>query len=168
MNPRVIITVLWLAALAARGAVFVASDPLTSVVSDDFDRLRVKWLQSLTGGTNYSLADSLVQSSLASLTNSARSYWTSMNTNAATNRPYLWADLTRTDVSGQISVGYGRLRCMALAYAAYGSAVRTNAMLAAAIQGGLNWMYTNRYNERASAYDNWFDWEIGTPLEPLD
>jgi hypothetical protein len=57
---------------------------------------------------------------------------------------------------------------MALAYATYGSNLRSNATLAADIQTGLNWMYANRYNETATEYDNWYDWEIGAPLSIAD
>jgi hyaluronate lyase len=57
---------------------------------------------------------------------------------------------------------------MALAYATYGSNLRSNATLAADIKTGLNWMYANRYNETATEYDNWYDWEIGVPLSIAD
>ena len=85
---------------------------------------------------------------------------------------YLWSDLTSTSDSSQISSAYSRLQQMALAYATYGSELRSNATLAANIQTGLNWMYTNRYNTSIPAtsgeYDNWYDWEIGAPLVIAD
>ena len=143
---------------------------ITTTAADDFDKLRVKWWQVQTGGTNYSLTDSLVKSRLTSITNTALGYWNSMD-KSGTNT-YLWNDLTSTTDSGEISTAYSRLRAMALAYATYGSYLRNNASLAADIQTGLNWMHANRYNESIPAtsgeYDNWWDWEIGAPLEIAD
>ena len=139
---------------------------LTTTAADDFDKLRAKWWQVQTGGTNYSLTDSLVKSRLTSLTNTALGYWNTMD-KSGTNT-FLWNDLTSTTDSGQISTAYSRLRAMALGYATYGSNLRSNATLAADIQTGLNWMYANRYNETATEYDNWYDWEIGAPLSIAD
>ena len=143
---------------------------ITTTTTNDFDNLRVQWWQLQTGGSNYSLSDSLVKSRLTTITNNAWSYWNSMD-KSGTNT-YLWSDLTSTTDSSQISTAYDRLWAMALAYATYGSGLRSNATLAANIQTGLNWMYTNRYNTSITPitgeYDNWWDWEIGTPLEIAD
>jgi hypothetical protein len=143
---------------------------MTTTAADDFDKLRAKWWQVQTGGTNYSLSDSLVKSRLSSITNSALGYWNTMDKSGVNT--YLWSDLTSTTDSSQISSAYGRLRAMALAYATYGSYLRGNATLAADIQTGLNWMYTNRYNDSITPitgeYGNWWDWEIGTPLAIAD
>ena len=128
----------------------------TTAAADSFDQLRVAWAQSLTGGTNYSLADNLVKSRLSNIETTASNYWSSMK--KSVGRTTLWSDLTSTNESGQISTAYSRLRSMALAYATYGSTLRSNATLAADIQGGLNWMYSNRYNESLAEYDNWYDW----------
>ena len=143
---------------------------ITTTAADDFDKLRVKWWQLQTGGTNYSLTDSLVKSRLTTITNNAWGYWNSLD-KSGTNT-YLWSDLTSTTDSSQISTAYNRLLAMALAYATYGSALRSNATLAANIQTGLNWMDKNRYNDSITPltgeYGNWWDWEIGTPLEIAD
>jgi hyaluronate lyase len=143
---------------------------IVTTSSTDFDPLRIAWWQLRTGGSNYSLSDSLVKTQLSSITNTAIGYWNSMD-KTGTNT-YLWSDLTSTTDSSQISTAYTRLADMALAYATYGSALRSNATLAANIQTGLNWMYTNRYNTSIPAtsgeYDNWYDWEIGAPLEIAD
>ncbi len=139
---------------------------MTTTADDDFDKLRAKWWQVQTGGTNYSLTDSLVKSRLTTITNNAWGSWNSMD-KSGTNT-FLWGDLTSTSDSGQISTAYARLRAMALAYATYGSYLRSNATLAVDIQIGLNWMYAHRYNETATRYDNWYDWEIGAPLNIVD
>ena len=140
--------------------------PALTARADSFDALRLSWWNLTTGGTNYSLADSQVISRVSSITNSALSYWNSMDKSAS--RTYLWSDLTSTSDSGQIASVYSRLRAMALGYATYGSLLRNNASLAADIQSGLGWVYTNRYNEAKTEYDNWYDWEIGAPLYATD
>jgi hyaluronate lyase len=143
---------------------------ITTTAADDFDKLRVKWWQIQTGGTNYSLSDSLVKSRLTTISNNAWTPWNSMD-KTGTNT-YLWTNLTSTTDSGQISTAYANLRAMSLAYTTYGCGLRSNATLAADIQTGLNWMYANRYNESIAApsgeYDNWYDWEIGSPLNIAD
>ena len=133
---------------------------------DDFDQLRDKWWTQLTGGTNYNLADSLVKSRLTTITNSASGYWNSMTKTAG--RTNLWSDLTSTTVSAELATAYSRLRAMALAHSTHGSGLRSNATLAADIQGGLDWLYANRYNETKVEYDNWYHWELGVPLQIVD
>ena len=143
---------------------------IVTTSSSDFDPMRTAWWQLQAGGSNYSLSDSLVKSRLSTLTNNALGYWNTMD-KTGTNT-FLWSDLTSTTDSSEISSAYTRLATMAEAYATYGSALRSNVSLATDIQTGLNWMYTNRYNVSVPApggeYDNWYDWEIGAPLEIAD
>jgi hyaluronate lyase len=143
---------------------------LASTTADDFDKLRTAWWTLQTGGTNYSLTNLLVKTRLTSITNTANSYWNSMD-KTGTNA-FLWSDYASTTDSAHISGCYSRLRAMALAYATPGSYLRSNATLAADIQLGLNWLYARRYNQSVAApageYDNWYDWEIGAPLQIAD
>ncbi|HVM46587.1 MAG TPA: polysaccharide lyase family 8 super-sandwich domain-containing protein [Candidatus Acidoferrum sp.] len=143
---------------------------IVTTSGSDFDLLRTNWWQLQTGGTSYSLTDSQVKSRFGTITNNAVSWQNSMD-KTGTNT-YLWSDLTSTTSSSQISSAYQRLQEMALAYATYGCALYSNATLATNIQIGLNWMYTNRYNLSIAApageYDNWWDWEIGSPLYMVD
>jgi len=48
------------------------------------------------------------------------------------------------------------------------SSLETNLALRTALTSALDWMYTNYYNELRAEYDNWFDWEVGTPLNLND
>ena len=57
---------------------------------------------------------------------------------------------------------------MALAYATTGSPLQGNTTLRDDILAGLDWMYANRYNEKKSIYDNWWHWEIGSPMALVD
>ncbi|HEY4414557.1 MAG TPA: polysaccharide lyase family 8 super-sandwich domain-containing protein [Verrucomicrobiae bacterium] len=114
--------------------------------ADQFDTLRSYWQGQLGGSYNVATANS---------------YWTSLNTNAS--RTYLWSDLPLGSVSANISSTYGRLYTMAQAWAAPASSLSGNASLASAITNSLDWMAAHIYTPSASEYDNWWDWEIGSP-----
>src|SRR5262249_18393536 len=80
----------------------------------------------------------------------------------------LWTDQASTTVSADISNTYGRLRDMAVAWATPGQTLYQDPGLLADILAGLDWMDAHRYNSRSSEYDNWWDWEIGTPAILVD
>ena len=132
---------------------------------DQYDVLRQKWFDTIVG-TGYDTNDAAVASRLTSIANSANSYWSSMD--KSPSRTYLWSDTASTTDSSDVSTSYSRLRNMALAYATAGNSLYTNASLLADVISGLDWMNTNRYNAATAQYDNWFDWEIGTPLQLTD
>ncbi len=134
--------------------------------ADEFDTLRQKWSDMLTGGNRPNLADSRVTNSITSLTNAANSYWSSLDKSAT--RTFLWSDAASSTDSSHLSTNFTRLRALALAYATPGSNLQGNAALRADILGGLDWMYANRYHERKAIYDNWWDWEIGSPKLLVD
>ena len=134
---------IWIAAL------FLAL--ATGLRADQFDTLRLYWQSNLVNNG----------SSLTSVANTANGYWDSMV--LSSSGTYLWSDLPLGSVSGNISSTYGRLQAMALAWATPGCSLQGNASLANAVIGGLNWMNTNCYTTTAIEYNNWYDWEIGTP-----
>jgi hyaluronate lyase len=133
--------------------------------ADDYDVLRQKW-KDITTGVGYDTADADVKSRLGSITNSANSYRATMD--KSLTRTYLWSDAASTTVSAHLTTTYGRLRGMALAYATAGCSLYTNAALLADTVGGLEWMSSNRYNTVIAQYDNWWDWEIGVPMQLTD
>jgi hyaluronate lyase len=134
--------------------------------ADEFDVLREKWAEMLTGGSHLDLTDPAVASSIKSLGSSASSYWATMD--KSPTRAFLWSDLASTTDTGHINRSYGRLKTMALAYATAGSNLRGNGLLRADIVRGLDWMYANRYNERTRMHDEWWHLEIGAPAELVD
>ena len=126
---------------------------------DEFDVLRLYWQSNWIIG-NPSAA------TLNSWATTANNYWSTLNTNAG--RTYLWSDLTLGSGQSGINTGsshmdatFGRLRSMALAWAAPGSPLQGNAALASAITHSLDWMCANIYTTTVTEYDNWWDWEIG-------
>src|SRR5438552_6824937 len=122
----------------------------------------------LTFGTNSNPADTNYSAWISSVGTAGANWWGLMKTNAG--RTYLWTDYSHLGSdSSDISGTYLRLRAMALAYAVRGSMLENNSNLLAATLNGLDWMYTNYYNERVTnEYDNWFDWEISAALNLND
>lgn len=98
------------------------------------------------------------------ITTLAQANWDTMN--KAAGRTYLWSDLETTTESEHVSGSYQRLEAMTLAYVTRGSTLQNNAALLADIISAMDWMYTNRYNTSIPyrGYDNWFDWQISSPL----
>jgi len=134
--------------------------------ADEFDVLRQKWAEMLTGGSHLDLADPAVGSSVRRLSSLANSYWSTMD--KSPTRAFLWADLASPTDTGHITESYQRLKSMALAYATRGSSLNGNASLKADIIRGLDWVYANRYNEKTPMHDEWFHLEIGAPAELVD
>lgn len=128
-----------------------------------FDDLRLRWREVLTGGdADISLPQ--VRSRLASIESTARSNWSKLDQTA--NRRALWSDLASPTSSSQITSSWRRLRDMALAWATPGQALYGDGELLEAVRSGMRWMEANRYNARVTnKYDNWWDWEIGSPIE---
>ncbi|MFD2328103.1 polysaccharide lyase family 8 super-sandwich domain-containing protein [Cohnella sp. GCM10020058] len=162
MNMKSKISMLLVAALIV--ALLGAFSPSkVSASSDEFDTMRLKWRDSLIGGNGYDVNDPVIARKLNLL---SQTTWSTMNKSAS--RAYLWSDLASAAVSGQVTQAYQRIKDMAIAYATVGSSVYGNQQLKTDIIGALDWMYANRYNETRAYYDNWWDWEIGSPLQLND
>ena len=132
-------------------------------LADNFDVLRLRWKETLTGGTNLDLANPDIATAISVISSSAESWWVTLN--KAPNRTALWPDAASMATnSSHITLTYQRLRAMALGYATRGASVEGNALLRADLISALDWMNANRYNKSKSEYDNWWDWEIGSPL----
>jgi hyaluronate lyase len=138
--------------------------PPPTIPASEFNTLRLKWLASLTGGTNLNLADTNALVNISNLTVSAQSLWGTMN--QSPGRTWLWSSLPGlTNNSGDIWNTYLNLQTMALAYGTAGSGLYTNATLAANLAGALDWLNVNIYNaNNTNQYDNWWHWQIGVPL----
>ncbi|MDQ0900653.1 polysaccharide lyase family 8 super-sandwich domain-containing protein [Paenibacillus sp. V4I7] len=134
--------------------------------ADEYDLLRDRWKTYLTGGSAINVSDPEIAVKIDQIETNANSYWLSMNKTAG--RTYLWNDLAGWSASSTISSNYVRLKEMALAYATTGSSLYGNTSLAADILSGLDWMYANKYNETKGESGNWWDWEIGVPLNLTD
>jgi len=131
--------------------------------ADDFDLLRLRWRNTLTGG-EADVSIPQIRSRLASIESTARTQWDRLD--KSTDRRTLWSDLASDTNSSQITSNFRRIRDMALAWATPGQALHANADLLAATRAALDWMEANRYHARViNKYNNWWDWEIGAPIE---
>jgi len=135
-------------------------------MKDKYDQLRIKWRSTLIGDYENNLNDIDVKKYVYSVAQRGEQFWLSMN--KENSRRFLWEDLSNDRISGPITDSYERLRKMALAYSLKGSPLENNKELLRDIISGLDWMYENKYNERASYYDNWWPWDIGAPLRLND
>ena len=126
--------------------------------ADNYDDMRAQWVTMQTGANN-NMSDPDVAASVNQVVNSANSAWSSMNTSSGAT--YLWSDLTDFTKSATTDSNFGRLLTMATAYAQPGNSLQGSASLARAVAYGLDWLYTNHYNQNTAMYDNWWDWEIG-------
>jgi len=131
--------------------------------ADSFDDLRLKRLNMITGGSGLDYALPQIRSRLTSIESNARNNWNSLQ--KTPNRVTLWTDTASTTVSAQITTAWSRLNTMALAWATPGQSLYNDAALLADIRGGMAWMEQYRYSARSKEYDNWWDWEIGVPLQ---
>jgi len=133
--------------------------------ADPTDDLRLRWRRMLVGGA---LDTSLpqVETRLTSMESMARRNWSSLDKSPA--RQSLWPELARTNISADITGAYSRLRSMAAAWATPGQDLYHDGGLLADTIGALDWMDAHRYHSGLSEYDNWWDFEIGTPVILVD
>lgn len=95
--------------------------------ADEFDSLREKWRDVLTGGSAINLDDADIANQIALTVGAAQNeaadgFWDTLQTGTArTNCGCLWTDLTSTTVSAELVYNFGRIRALALAYATVGS-----------------------------------------------
>ncbi|MEW6303639.1 MAG: polysaccharide lyase family 8 super-sandwich domain-containing protein [Verrucomicrobiota bacterium] len=144
---------------------FVLAALLPSAHADEYDTLRLKWRDLLTGGTNFT-ADSEITTKVNSLNSSGNTQWNNMVKTGGLNRAYLWSDLASTNNSSHVTTSFSRLLTMATAWATKGAALENNTNLVNDIVGALDWMYAKRYHTNYPSntpYDNWWDWEVGAP-----
>jgi hyaluronate lyase len=136
-------------------------------ITPEYAVLRAKWQNFITGG-KYSAADADIAYEINVLTTDAQDYYSTIETSPS--RTYLWSDLDDSSSSDPLEkssfmvLSYQRLEAMALAYLTNGSSLYLNRDLLAAIKSGLDWLYSNKYNETTSKGSSWFDFEIGAPL----
>ncbi len=140
--------------------------PNTRVVyaADEYDDLRLKYLEFITGGTSYDPNDVVIAAKLRLIEADTEKYWGLMNADKT------WDDCVATSLTapGYINTISKRLKAMASGWATYGSSYYGNSDLLNDIKSGLDWLYINRYNENITQYGNWWEWQIGIPKDLED
>ncbi|MCX3061584.1 polysaccharide lyase family 8 super-sandwich domain-containing protein [Streptomyces beihaiensis] len=155
--------------LGASGTALAAAAPwlLPSAeawAADTYDGMRATWLRLLTG-SGFDAASAPFSTALATLGSEASTYQNSMSASGTSS---LWSDLPIGSVSAHMTASYTRLRTMALAYVQPGTGLTGDSTLRSDIVTGLDWMSANAYRPAGTTYDNWWDWQIGSPEALLD
>jgi hyaluronate lyase len=144
--------------------VFLATCTLGgSAQADEYDTMREKWRIRMSGGPAVNFADADVAKMLEKNSQSALALWKSMDRSPA--RSALWADVADWSRSSSMRLSYTRLATLALAYGTVGNSLYANTSLRDDIINGLDWLYATHYNPNTVAFDNWWDWQIGAPLQ---
>lgn len=133
----------------------------TGARADVYDDMRIKWNNRTASAPPLPANDSDVAMQASSSGNSATQYWNSMNLSAG--RTALWSDLPLGTVSANVSSSFGRLNVLATAYLSSSSPYYQDAAVRKAVLDGVDWMIANAYSPTGTGYDNWWDWQIGTP-----
>ncbi|MFC1430187.1 polysaccharide lyase family 8 super-sandwich domain-containing protein [Streptacidiphilus sp. N1-3] len=153
--------------VGAAGAVLAGTAqwaaPTAARAADAYDGLRTSWLQLLTG-TGFDATAAPFAAALATVGSQAAGYRSSM----AAASSSLWSDLPLGSVSANVSTSCNRLKTMALAWAQPGTGLTGDADLATAVTTGLDYLCAHAYTATAATYDNWWDWQIGSPEALLD
>lgn len=134
---------------------------------NEFDTLRGRWHTLLTGNGNADPSDPDVASRIRELSAAAEGHWRSMAVSSDTaNAP--WRELDIGAASRHLTESFRRVSDMALAYRTQGSPLLGHEKLRADILYALEALHGGYYNESLPIRDNWWDWQIGTPLQIVD
>lgn len=124
----------------------------------EYGRLRLRWAGHILG-TGYDPAAEPFATALAEQAGVAADAMARM----APAPGSLWPDSPIGTVSAQVTRCYNRLLMMARAWAMPGTAHTGSADMLGCVLTGLEWMGANAYTSGRVIYDNWWDWEIGSP-----
>lgn len=131
--------------------------------ADEYDDLRARW--SARGGAS-DAGDPDVAAQIAASQASAQQLWDTLNRSPA--RTALWPNLTNFAASATITSSFTRLGQLADAYYNGNASLRGNPDVLAEVLAGLDWLVANYYNTGVTEFDNWWDWQIGTPQALLN
>lgn len=134
---------------------------------NDFYTSYNNWKTNLTG-TPVDPADTELMSQVISMDNAISNdngdgIWDTLNLDPSIH--WLWSDDSQWQtVSANITDMLKKVRTMAIQEATTASAFYHNQQLQSAIVYALDWINTHCYSEIIpQEYDNWWDWEIGSP-----
>jgi hyaluronate lyase len=130
--------------------------------ADEFDTLRLRWLDSRLG-SGYDATAEPYASRLKATGELAAGFRQSMAPAAAS----LWAEYPFDPPSG-ITQSYTRLWTMTQAYVQQGTGVTGDTGLLADIVRGLDHLASTVYRPSTTPYGNWWEWQIGSPRLLMD
>ena len=129
-------------------------------VNDEFDELRVKCIEYMTGGTNYDLNNKNIKFAMSELTSRATDHWTRM---LKKPEKFLWSDQSNLNSYSHTYGSFSRLADMCLAYSTFGSALYQNVDLRKDILMGFEWVVDNMFHTgKAMDPNQWWAIEVGS------
>ncbi|MHA6481994.1 polysaccharide lyase family 8 super-sandwich domain-containing protein [Paenibacillus sp. strain BS8-2] len=142
--------------------------PSPAAAADEYDTLRERWKETLTGSASYNTSDPNIAARITEITDKAQEVWDSMI--KTPGRTQLWAEYAigapNTGSKGDnLTPIYANLKYMALAYSTRGSSLEGNTTLRDDIISGLDWMHANKFYYGAIYSGNWWHMEIGAPQQ---
>ncbi|KIF79292.1 lyase [Streptomyces sp. 150FB] len=144
------------------GAAGAASADGAAAPADEFDTLRLRWLDSRLG-SGYDATAEPYASRLKATGELAAGFRQSMAPAAAS----LWPEYPFDPPSG-ITQSYTRLWTMTQAYVQHGTGVTGDTALLADIARGLDHLAATVYRPSTTPYGNWWEWQIGSPRMLMD
>ncbi len=148
----------FLAATGGTAAAMLVINASPAFAADEYDTLRIRWANYVKG-SGYDPAAEPFASALSSQATVASDFRSTM----APTTGSLWPDLPIGTASTNVTQSYGRLSGMAKAWAMPGTAQTGNAAMLTAVLTGLDWLNANAYTAGRATYNNWWDWQIGSP-----
>lgn len=136
-------------------------------MQSDFETSQMNWRTNLTGehvsSDDTELMTQISQMDAAVSNSSGTGIWDTMNTDPAI--PWLWEDAKNwSSSSAAITLMWQNICKIAVQEQTTASAFYLSAQLQAAIIYAVNWVNLHCYNTTIEReYDNWWDWEIGSP-----
>ncbi len=134
----------------------------------DFNQLAERWREYYVGNENNNLSNEYVSARINDIAKDGLNLMQTMVKKPTVLN--LWGK-TDIEITNAMTLLYGKIYKMALAYGTYGSSCYKDEKLREAILYALEWGYNNLYGEneaagkgwRSSSEYNWWDWRIGTP-----
>lgn len=135
----------------------------TSLITDEvYKQLRDKWKQRSIGDGTHDMTDPDIKFAVESANAAAQAEWNSM-VKGGSERAFLWDSCKGTTLSADVTTNYNKLKKMVVAYTLVGGELYQNQDLKADILSALDWLNDNRYSKNIPPYENWWEWQIGTP-----
>ena len=127
--------------------------------ANDYEKIRVKWGEFLTGVTSEDdLSSSEVQKVVQTNEKNAEKSYTQINKEK--NKRYFLDEKEDMKSGIQILNSYNAIKNIANGYATRGTKFYKNEEVKNQIIAGMDWLYDNAYHEGLPEIGNWWHWEI--------
>ena len=130
--------------------------------ANDYEKIRVKWGEFLTGVTSEDdLSSSEVQKVIQTNEKNAEKSYAQINKEK--NKRYFLDEKEDMKSGIQILNSYNAIKNIAKGYATRGTKFYKNEEVKNQIIAGMDWLYDNAYHEGLPEIGNWWHWELGIP-----